>query len=110
MGSGKDLDGATRRLFSTPPEPRYFDQPTAAAYFGVSERTFEGLWRRRKMPGPHKIGRRLVWDRKLLDSWADAKSGIEPKPEELPFGASLLTPKEREAWQFPNRTRWKGYL
>jgi predicted DNA-binding transcriptional regulator AlpA len=59
-----------------PPEPRFFDQATAAAYFGISERTFEAQWRSYQMPHPRRIGRRLVWDRKILDQYADAISGI----------------------------------
>lgn len=58
------------------PEPRFFDQPTAAAYLGISERLFEQQWRAFKMPHPRKIGRRSVWDRKILDHWADVISGL----------------------------------
>lgn len=67
---------AVRLQYVRPPEPRFFDQSTAAAYLGISERTFEHQWRSYKIPYPHRIGRRLVWDRKLLDGWADIKSGI----------------------------------
>lgn len=67
---------AVRREYVTPPEPRFFDQPTAAAYLGISERLFEKQWRTYQLPYPRKIGRRCVWDRKVLDRWADAVSGL----------------------------------
>lgn len=89
------------------PVPRFFDQKMAAAYLSLSERTFEMHWRSDKLPQPHRLGRRLLWDRKLLDSWADAKSGIEPVPPALPFAESLLSPDERARRRSPNMARWK---
>lgn len=65
-----------RRQYVTQPEPRFFDQPTAAAYLGISERLFEKQWRAYQLPYPRKIGRRCVWDRKVLDHWADVVSGL----------------------------------
>lgn len=59
---------------------RLLSQAAAAAYIGVSERTFEKHWRAGAMPKPHRIGRRLLWDRKLLDLWVDELSGILPAP------------------------------
>jgi len=67
---------APRRDLVTQPVARFFDQATAAAYLGIGARTFENEWRTGLMPGPHRIGRRLVWDRRLLDQWADVVSGI----------------------------------
>lgn len=58
------------------PVPRLFDQSTAAAYLGLSERQFENRWRRCEMPSPHRVGRRLLWDRVLLDQWVDALSEL----------------------------------
>lgn len=72
---------AVRRQYVTQPEPRFFDQATAAAYLGISERTFEAQWRSYKMPYPRKIGRRCVWDRKILDHWADIFSKIDTNGE-----------------------------
>lgn len=69
---------AARSRLVRPPEPRFFDQATAAAYFGISERAFEAQWRSHQMPYPRRIGRRLVWDRKILDQYADEISGIFP--------------------------------
>jgi hypothetical protein len=70
----------TRRLLTRPPEPRFFDQATAAAYLGVSERSFETLWRSHQMPTPYRLGRRLLWDRKILDTFADELSKIVDRP------------------------------
>jgi hypothetical protein len=56
--------------------PRLLGQAAAATYFSISERTFEKQWRAGGMPEPHRIGRRLVWDRKLLDLWVDELSGL----------------------------------
>lgn len=53
-----------------------FDQATAAAYLGIGERAFESLWRKGLLPQPHRLGRRVLRDRKILDEWADAVSGI----------------------------------
>ena len=56
--------------------PRLFNQATAASYFSISERSFEKWWRSGKLPAPCRLGRRLLWDRKRLDGWADELSGL----------------------------------
>lgn len=66
-----------RRSLVVPPTPRLFDQATAAAYLGLGERGFEGMWRRGSLPEPMRVGRRLLWDRKVLDKWADNVSGLD---------------------------------
>ena len=48
----------------------------AAAYLGISERAFEMRWRREELPAPVRIGRRLLWDRVILDKWVDNLSGV----------------------------------
>ena len=58
------------------PVPRLLNVATAAAYLGLSSRGFEQQWRAGKLPAPHRLGRRLLWDRKLLDSHVDKLSGI----------------------------------
>ena len=64
------------------PEPRLLDEPTAAAYLGIGKTGFRMRWKDRKeLPQPHRIGERLLWDRKLLDRYVDALSGIEAEPE-----------------------------
>ncbi|WP_031318096.1 hypothetical protein [Blastomonas sp. CACIA14H2] len=82
MGVEKDPEDETpsalaaRWRYVRLPEPRFFDQATAAAYLGISERLFEAQWKKYNLPYPRKIGRRCLWDRKVLDQWADAVSGI----------------------------------
>lgn len=61
----------------TPPVPRLLGVRLAAAYLGLSERGFDMRWRNRTLPQPHRIGRRLLWDRKLLDMYVDALSEID---------------------------------
>lgn len=85
FSEGKDSSvehGPIRYGHVRPPEPRFFDQATAAAYLGISERLFEKQWRAYQLPYPRKIGRRCVWDRKVLDHWADVVSGIYSHPGE----------------------------
>lgn len=67
-------DGPLR--LTSPPVPRLFSAPMAAAYLGISERTFEKHWRSSRLPAPHRLGRRLLWDRKLLDQFIDRLSGL----------------------------------
>lgn len=54
--------------------PRLLSAPLAAAYIGISPRSFDKLWRAAKLPHPIKIGRRLLWDRKVLDVHFDGVS------------------------------------
>lgn len=76
-GAEEAFDGAAiRNRYVSLPEPRFFDQATAAAYLGLSERYFETQWRLFKLPYPRRMGRRRVWDRKVLDRWADITSGL----------------------------------
>ena len=65
------------KLPITAPVPRLFGQAMAAAYLGLSERAFEYRWRKYELPHPHRLGRRLVWDRMVLDEWVDVLSGLD---------------------------------
>jgi predicted DNA-binding transcriptional regulator AlpA len=67
-----------QRQLITPPVPRLLGMPHAAAFLGLSERNFEKLWRGGHLPPPHRLGRRLLWDLKLLDRFVDQLSGLEP--------------------------------
>lgn len=60
-----------------PPSPRLLDEEVAAAYLGISKSRFRTRWTARALPQPHRDGRRLLWDRKLLDSYVDALSAID---------------------------------
>lgn len=59
------------------PVPRLLSQKLAAAYLGLSDRAFEGYWRQGIVPKPHRLGRRVPWDRKLLDQYVDELSQLE---------------------------------
>lgn len=101
---------ASRWRYVRQPEPRFFDQPTAAAYLGISERLFETQWRAYNLPYPRKIGRRCLWDRKVLDHWADVVSGIA-KGSESADGAPSALDHVGEAYDmsptFPRKKRPK---
>jgi len=73
----------------TPPVPRLLSAPMAAAYLSIGMRTFEHRWRAHLLPAPHRIGRRLLWDRKMLDAFVDALSELEP---------TVVPPKRKMAW------------
>jgi predicted DNA-binding transcriptional regulator AlpA len=67
-----------RQLF-TPPVPRLLGMPHAAAFLGISPRTFEKLWRSYRLPQPYRLGRRLLWDVKVLEKYVDTLA--EPDDE-----------------------------
>lgn len=60
------------------PSPRLMGAAMAASYLGISDRAFEMRWRREQLPEPIRIGRRLLWDRAMLDKWVDEISGLVP--------------------------------
>lgn len=66
----------TTRPLLTPPVPRLLNAPMAAAYLSLAARTFEYKWRAGVLPEPIRIGRRLAWDRKVLDNFVDTLSGL----------------------------------
>lgn len=56
-----------------PLEPRLLSAEDAAAYLGLNSREALGL-----VPvQPRRIGRRVLWDRQLLDAWLDREAGLE---------------------------------
>jgi len=70
------MSRATSSPLITPPTPRLLSAPLAAAYLSLATRTFEYKWRAGELPEPLRIGRRLVWDRKVLDNYVDLLSGL----------------------------------
>jgi len=73
------MNAPVRNAFVTLPTPRLLDEETAAAYLGISKSHFRKLWEKdRVLPQPHRLGNRLLWDRRLLDRYVDALSGIAP--------------------------------
>jgi predicted DNA-binding transcriptional regulator AlpA len=57
--------------------PRLLNMAAAAAYLGLSTRGFEQQWRGGILPGPHRLGRRLLWDRRALDAFVDLLSATQ---------------------------------
>ena len=77
----KYLDWVTPKNI-TLPIPRLMGVELAAGYFGISERSFERQLLNAAFPQPIKIGRRSLWDRKVLDIFIDELSGLAPlEPE-----------------------------
>jgi predicted DNA-binding transcriptional regulator AlpA len=64
--------GCVQRQLITAPVPRLLGMDHAAAFLGISPRSFEKLWRSYKLPQPYRLGRRLVWDIKILEEYVDA--------------------------------------
>ena len=57
--------------------PRGLSGKEAAEYVGVGVETLERLG-----PPPLRIGRRKVWDRKLLDAWMDKLGGVSSEDKQ----------------------------
>jgi hypothetical protein len=67
----------------TPPTPRLLSAELAAAYLSISPRGFEKLWRTGHLPAPHRLGRRVLWDRKLLDQFVDILSRLDLPSDDI---------------------------
>ena len=52
--------------------PRGLSRVESAAYIGVSPSLFDAMVKDGRMPGPKRINKRTVWDRKRLDAAFDA--------------------------------------
>lgn len=52
--------------------PRGLSRLEAAAYVGMGPTKFDELVAAKLMPGPKRVGSRVIWDRKALDSAFDA--------------------------------------
>lgn len=61
-----------------PDWPRLMAEPLAAAYVSVSVTTL-----RDHGPEPKRLGRRVLYDRRDLDRWADALGDAEQPPQPL---------------------------
>ncbi len=71
------------RQLITPPFPRLLGSDMAAAYLGISERMLDHVRARQDFPEPVRLGRRILWDRKALDAFADSLSVAGPEPWDL---------------------------
>lgn len=60
------------RQLITPPVPRLLGSDMAAAYLGISERMLDHIRAWPDFPEPVRLGRRILWDRKALDTFADS--------------------------------------
>jgi predicted DNA-binding transcriptional regulator AlpA len=58
-------------------EPRGLSRAQAAAYIGVGTTLFDAMVRDGRMPGPFKIGARVIWDRRKLDAAFDTLSDAD---------------------------------
>lgn len=59
--------------------PRRMDAAMAAAYLGVGESTLRDGWPKGRYPAPIRDGKRVLWDKRVLDQWADLTAGlVEP--------------------------------
>lgn len=56
-------------------EPRGLNREQAAAYIGVGTTMFDDMVKDGRMPGPVRIGARVVWDRFKLDAAFDNLAG-----------------------------------
>lgn len=59
--------------------PRFLNRPQAAAYLGVSARTFDAEVTAGRWPKAYRRGTKegaLTWDRFVLDRWADRLGGL----------------------------------
>lgn len=59
-----------------PDWPRRMDADLAASYLSVSKTTFLQRVAKRAYPSPKREGKRVLWDRRLLDRFVDAQFGI----------------------------------
>ena len=73
---------ANQSEFSIVIQPRMMRAPQAARYLGMSPRQFEYAWRSHKIPYPFTMGRMQMWDRVILDQWADMITGAR-NPDNL---------------------------
>ena len=88
------------RGFLLPNWPRLMAEPVAAAYLSLGTTTL-----REKGPAPVHFGRRVLYDRKALDRWADALTDQLLTPEEH---AAECREEERrffERWERKGRSR-----
>jgi excisionase family DNA binding protein len=58
--------------------PRGLSRMEAARYVGVSPNTLDKLIREGLMPGPKRVGSRVLWDRHQLDASFEDLPGDEP--------------------------------
>ena len=63
----------TARKEQTEPWPRLLTVERAAAYLGLAAQTVRN--RAGEIPGRKRLGRKVVYDRSVLDRWIDRNNG-----------------------------------
>lgn len=79
--------------------PRYLTRPQAAAYLGVSTRTFDEEVDAGRWPAADRRGAKggsLTWDRLLLDHYADRRAGLAAPPAPATQGEPQPDAAEQE--------------
>jgi excisionase family DNA binding protein len=77
MPSAATMPAARVRLTEAGLTPRGLSQAEAAAYLGVSAKTFRRQVKAGRLPGPMPLSsRRRVWDRAALDAHLDRASDV----------------------------------
>lgn len=66
--------------------PRLLSADHAAIYLGISKRYLLDCVSKHKLPAPISMGRRVLWDRRILDQFVDALVGL-PANDDMPSGA-----------------------
>lgn len=69
--------------------PRSLTVDLAAAYVGISKSTFLKGVREGRYPRPYREGRRVLWDRLVLDGAVDQLAGAKPDNDNARDGAHL---------------------
>ena len=72
--------GALDRLARLPNWPIRLSEDLAAAYLGISKTTFRTRWQANAYPQPIREGRRLLWNRRMLDRFVDNQAGLTKAP------------------------------
>ncbi len=92
-------------LGELPDWPRYLSLREAAAYLGVSPDLFAREVRLGVWPPARARAARLTWDRKLLDRYADANSGLHDERWQKPSGTPEQIPGDISDEEFNRRIR-----
>jgi excisionase family DNA binding protein len=74
-----DLDQLAKVLCAAVrPWPRRLSEDEAAAYLGISKTTLRDGYQAKpaRYPKPERDGRRILWDKAMLDRFVDERSGI----------------------------------
>lgn len=76
--------------YQLPGWPRLMGVDLAAAYVGMSPSGFQDAVTAKVLPSPTRIGRRVLWDRAMLDRAVDERTGATTAREDIPTTDPLL--------------------